>query len=72
MRATIFGASGLFGKALMREWTGDTVIGLSSRDADIRDPERVQKAVQELNVPPEISSLWPGRLSGPAYHHSKN
>ena len=47
MRATIFGASGLLGKALMREWSGDVVIGLSSRDADIRDAKRVQQAAQE-------------------------
>ena len=47
MRVTIFGASGLLGKALTREWTGDEVSGLSSRDADIRDANRVQQVVQE-------------------------
>ena len=47
MRVTIFGASGLLGKALMQEWTGDAVTGLSSRDADIRDAKRVQQVVQE-------------------------
>jgi dTDP-4-dehydrorhamnose reductase len=47
MRITIFGASGLLGKALMREWTEDAVTGLSSRDADIRDAKRVQQAVEE-------------------------
>lgn len=47
MRVTIFGASGLLGKALMREWSGDAVTGFSSRDADIRDPKQVQNAVQE-------------------------
>src|SRR6202167_6198070 len=47
MRVTIFGASGLLGKALMREWSGDAVIGLGSRDADIRDAKRVQQVVQE-------------------------
>lgn len=31
----------------MREWTGDTVTGLSSRDADIRDAKRVRQVVQE-------------------------
>ncbi len=46
MRVTIFGASGLLGKALMREWQGDTVAGLCSRDADICDPDRVQQAVR--------------------------
>jgi dTDP-4-dehydrorhamnose reductase len=47
MRITIFGASGLLGKALKHEWKGDAVTGLSSRDADIRDAERVQQAVEE-------------------------
>jgi len=46
MRVTIFGATGLLGKALMREWTGDEVTGLGSRDADIRDPKQVAEAVQ--------------------------
>jgi len=47
MRVTIFGASGLLGEALMREWHGDIVTGLSSRDADIRDGKRVEMLVQE-------------------------
>lgn len=47
MRVTIFGASGLLGKELMREWGGDAVTGLTSRDADIRDAKRVQQAVRE-------------------------
>jgi dTDP-4-dehydrorhamnose reductase len=47
MRVTIFGASGLLGKALMHEWSGDEVTGLGSRDADIRDARRVQEVVQE-------------------------
>jgi dTDP-4-dehydrorhamnose reductase len=47
MRVTIFGASGLLGNALMREWSEDAAAGLSSRDADIRDAKRVQQAVQE-------------------------
>jgi dTDP-4-dehydrorhamnose reductase len=47
MRVTIFGASGLLGKALMREWRGDSVTGLSSSDADIRDEKRVDQLVQE-------------------------
>ena len=44
MRVTIFGASGLLGRALMREWSGDEVVGLMSRDADIRDAGQVQSA----------------------------
>jgi dTDP-4-dehydrorhamnose reductase len=31
----------------MREWGGDAVTGLSSRDVDLRDAKRVQQAVQE-------------------------
>jgi dTDP-4-dehydrorhamnose reductase len=49
MRVTIFGASGLLGKALMREWNGDTVTGLTSHAADIRDAKRVLDVVQETN-----------------------
>jgi dTDP-4-dehydrorhamnose reductase len=47
MRVTIFGASGLLGKALMREWTGDAVTGLNSRDADIRDAKSVQQVMRD-------------------------
>jgi dTDP-4-dehydrorhamnose reductase len=47
MRVTIFGATGLLGKALMRQWSGDVVTGLSSRDADIRDAKRVQQVMRE-------------------------
>jgi dTDP-4-dehydrorhamnose reductase len=46
MRVTIFGASGLLGKALVREWKSDEVTGLGSKDADIRDPEHVRAAVE--------------------------
>jgi dTDP-4-dehydrorhamnose reductase len=44
MRITIFGATGLLGKALMREWKEDEVTGLGSTDADIRDIEHVRRA----------------------------
>jgi len=47
MRVTLFGASGLLGKALMREWSGDTVTGLTSHAADIRDARRVQEVVRD-------------------------
>jgi len=47
MRVTIFGASGLLGTALMHEWSGDSLTGPSSRDADIRDAKRVQQVVRE-------------------------
>ena len=47
MRVAIFGASGLLGKALLREWTGDAVTGFNSRDADIRNAGRVRQIVRE-------------------------
>jgi dTDP-4-dehydrorhamnose reductase len=47
MRVTLFGASGLLGKALIREWSGDKVVGLSSRDADLRDENLVRQVVNE-------------------------
>ncbi len=47
MRVTIFGASGLLGKALVHEWSGDAVTGLESRDADIRDATCVQQVLNE-------------------------
>jgi dTDP-4-dehydrorhamnose reductase len=47
MRVTIFGASGLLGQALMRDWVEDTVTGLNSRDADIRDAKRVLEVARE-------------------------
>lgn len=46
MRVTIFGATGLLGKALIREWKQDQVTALSSKDADIRDPNQVFAAVR--------------------------
>jgi dTDP-4-dehydrorhamnose reductase len=49
MRITIFGATGLLGKALMQGWaqdqSKDEVIGLGSKDADIRDATRVAEVV---------------------------
>jgi dTDP-4-dehydrorhamnose reductase len=46
-KGVIFGASGLLGKALMREWTGDdTLTGFSSKDVDIRDSNQVAAAVE--------------------------
>jgi dTDP-4-dehydrorhamnose reductase len=47
MRVTIFGVSGLLGKALMRESKDDSVIGLSSHNADIRDSTRMQQVVRD-------------------------
>jgi dTDP-4-dehydrorhamnose reductase len=51
MKATILGASGLLGKALMREWQGDEVVGLNSRDVDIRDAGKLKVVVE--NTRPE-------------------
>jgi dTDP-4-dehydrorhamnose reductase len=45
MKVMIFGASGLLGQALVREWSGDEVVALSSRDADIRDANAVENIV---------------------------
>jgi dTDP-4-dehydrorhamnose reductase len=45
MKVTIFGATGLLGKVLMREWRGDELVGLGSGDADIRDANRVREVV---------------------------
>jgi dTDP-4-dehydrorhamnose reductase len=47
MKVLILGASGLLGKALMREWRGDDIVGLSSRDVDIRDAEAVRETVEK-------------------------
>ncbi len=47
MRVAIFGASGLLGKALMREWSGDAIAGFSSRDVDIRDASAVEAIAEE-------------------------
>src|SRR6266498_1842155 len=47
MRVTIFGATGLLGKDLMRQWHGDELVGLGSKDADIRDANRVREGVEQ-------------------------
>jgi dTDP-4-dehydrorhamnose reductase len=48
MKIMILGASGLLGNALMREWSGDEVVGISSRDVDIRDAGKVRDVVREV------------------------
>ena len=45
MRATIFGSSGLLGQALLREWKGDDLTGLNSRDADLRDANGIRELI---------------------------
>src|SRR5262249_27807241 len=47
MRVLIFGATGMLGKALVRQWSGDEVAGLGSSQADIRNPEQVKRAVEQ-------------------------
>lgn len=37
MRVLIAGATGLLGSVLIEEWSADEVVGISSRDADIRE-----------------------------------
>jgi dTDP-4-dehydrorhamnose reductase len=45
----VFGASGLLGKYLMREWSpADHVVGLNSGNADIRYAAQVRAAVEEV------------------------
>ena len=46
MRVTIFGATGLLGKALLKEWTEDEITALGSKDADIRDSAQVLSTVR--------------------------
>jgi len=43
----IFGASGLLGKDLMREWTSDEIVGLGSRDADLRNANKIREVVDK-------------------------
>lgn len=42
MRVLVIGATGLLGKALLEEWDVDQIIGVGSRDADIRDEAQVR------------------------------
>jgi dTDP-4-dehydrorhamnose reductase len=47
MKVLILGATGLLGKALVREWTGDEVLAMGSRDVDIRDSAKVGEIIGE-------------------------
>lgn len=49
MKVMIVGATGLLGKALMREWSGDEILGLGSRDLDIREVAQVQETVKKID-----------------------
>ena len=58
----ILGASGLLGKALTHEWTGDEVAGFGSRQVDIRDAHKVMEAVKK-SIPsglcsPQLTRTW--------------
>src|ERR1700740_1723582 len=46
MRITIFGATGLLGRALVQEWQGDEATALGARHADIRSAEQLRGVVQ--------------------------
>jgi dTDP-4-dehydrorhamnose reductase len=48
MKVMILGATGLLGKTLTREWRGDELSGLGSRDVDIRDAAQVQGVVGQV------------------------
>ncbi|HYM77024.1 MAG TPA: dTDP-4-dehydrorhamnose reductase [Candidatus Dormibacteraeota bacterium] len=45
MKALILGATGLLGKALLREWKQDDIVGMGSGDVDIREASRVERIV---------------------------
>jgi dTDP-4-dehydrorhamnose reductase len=47
MRVLVFGASGLLGKDLLSAFATDDVVGLSSKDADLRDARQVLSAIRE-------------------------
>lgn len=45
MRVLLIGANGMLGKDVLQEWTGDELIPATSRDADIRNPEEVERLI---------------------------
>lgn len=47
MRVTLFGASGLLGQELARELRSESLIALSSKDADLRDQPRIREVVRD-------------------------
>jgi dTDP-4-dehydrorhamnose reductase len=46
MRVTVFGSSGLLGQALVQELKDEQLTALSSTDADLRDPARIQEVIR--------------------------
>jgi len=49
MNVTIFGATGLLGKALVQEWGSDQIVALNSRDADLRDADQVRRVAERTH-----------------------
>jgi dTDP-4-dehydrorhamnose reductase len=47
MRVTLFGGTGMLGKALRRQWSGDELTILGSAQADIRSPEQVNAVITQ-------------------------
>jgi dTDP-4-dehydrorhamnose reductase len=47
MKVTIFGATGMLGKTLLRRWDTDSITALGSTQADIRSPVQVEKVVED-------------------------
>ena len=48
MRVLLIGANGMLGKDIVQEWTGDELIPATSRDADIRNPEEVERLIAAM------------------------
>jgi dTDP-4-dehydrorhamnose reductase len=46
MRVAIFGATGMLGQALLRQWTEDDITGIGSAQVDIRNPDQVRTAIE--------------------------
>jgi len=47
MRVTVFGASGLLGRELVQELSGEELTALSSKDADLRDRARIHDVIRD-------------------------
>lgn len=48
MKVLILGATGLLGKALVREWHDDEVLAMGSRDVDIRDTQKIHEIASDV------------------------
>ena len=47
MRVTLFGSSGLLGQELAKELAGEQLTPLASKDADLRDRERIREVIRQ-------------------------